>query len=451
MLKKFTKLIIAGLVLSMGTAMAQKGVEDGSKYGHGEDSIRCLENLSLYKEYYKQKNYKEAYPFWTVAFNECPASNMGIYSDGEKMLISFYEKEKDAAKKEEYYQLLMKTFDQRIQLFGTHKKYPTPYIEGKKAIAILKLKGNNAAAMKEAQTLLEGSVEKLGAKSQTGILLTYMASSVSMFKSDNMTAEALVNVYTELTGLFDQKIARSKKPEKLNDAKGKVEALFANSGAATCDVLESIFAPQITEHKADLDWLKRVNRLLAKGDCTESDLFYKSSEYLHAIEPSSSSAFGLAKMYLKSKDLDKAIGYYNEAIELETDNVDKAKYHYQLGLVLLSQNKFSQARANARQAISLDTKAGAPYILIGKAYAASASSFGADEFAHATVYWAAVDKFYQAKSVDPSVAAEAQKLINSYSQYFPNTEMVFFQNLTEGAAYKVEGWIGETTTVRAKK
>ena len=37
-------------------AMAVKGVDDGSKFGTGEDSIRCLENLSLYTNYYKIKN-----------------------------------------------------------------------------------------------------------------------------------------------------------------------------------------------------------------------------------------------------------------------------------------------------------------------------------------------------------------------------------------------------------
>ncbi len=70
---KITTLIISALLFS--TAMfAQKGVEDRSKFGHGEDSIRCMENLSLYSEYYKQKNFKEALPYWTIAFNECPLS-----------------------------------------------------------------------------------------------------------------------------------------------------------------------------------------------------------------------------------------------------------------------------------------------------------------------------------------------------------------------------------------
>lgn len=53
-MKMFTMLC----ALSLGTtaAFAQKGVEDGSRFGHGEDSIRCLQNISIYSEYVKTDN-----------------------------------------------------------------------------------------------------------------------------------------------------------------------------------------------------------------------------------------------------------------------------------------------------------------------------------------------------------------------------------------------------------
>lgn len=53
-MKMFTMLC----ALSLGTtaAFAQKGVEDGSRFGHGEDSLRCLQNISIYSEYVKTDN-----------------------------------------------------------------------------------------------------------------------------------------------------------------------------------------------------------------------------------------------------------------------------------------------------------------------------------------------------------------------------------------------------------
>ncbi|WP_244825104.1 tetratricopeptide repeat protein [Carboxylicivirga mesophila] len=448
---KIATLLIAGLLFT-GSAFAQKGVEDGSKFGHGEDSLRCLENLSLYYEYYKQKNYAEAFPKWEIAFNECPASNKNLYSHGERIVEALYMKEKDAAKKADYYNLLMKVYDQRAKYFGNDKKYPTAYIMGKKAITMLRHNRDNTDVIKEAQPLLESSYKELGVKTQYPALLTYMINSAAMYKLNELSGEKLVDIYTNVTETLNtQKTALPKYADKIQETIVNVEKIFAQSGAANCETLAEIFGPQLADHTDDLAWLKRVNRLLAKGDCGESELFYQSSEYLHRIEPSSSSAFGLSRMYMKTGDLDKAVSYLNEAISLEEDAYSKAKYHNTLGLIYMSQKKYSLTRSEANKAIALRGDWGAPYILIGKAYAASAASYGSTEFEHKTVYWAAVDQFAKAKSVDAEAVAEANENIALYSQYFPNTEEVFFQGLKAGDSYKIEGWIGVTTTVRVKK
>jgi tetratricopeptide (TPR) repeat protein len=451
MLMKITTLLITALLLSTA-AFAQKGVEDGSKYGHGEDSTRCLENLSLYAEYAKQKNYNEAFPYWEIVFNECPLATSRIYSDGEKIVTAFLKKEKDAAKKEEYYQLLMKVYDQRIKYFGKHSKYPASYVNGKKAVAMLTYKRNDEAVVKEAQAILKSSVGERKTKTQSAVLLSYMASSVATYKLGAATAEDLVNVYLEVSNILEAQIkANPKYAEKLGELKKQVEGQFAQSGAASCEVISDIFGPQLADNTQNLDWLMRVNRLLVKGGCEDSELFYKASEAQHKIEPSAGSAFGLAKMYMKSNEMDKAIGYFNEAVSLEEDAENKSKYHNYMGMIFMSQGKYSQVRAEANKAIALRPAWGAPYILIGKAYASSANKYGSDDFEHKTVYWAAVDQFAKAKSVDPEMAAEARDLIVMYSQYFPNQEEIFFRNLKAGSAYKIGGWINVQTTVRVKK
>lgn len=42
------------LSLSATASFAQTGASDGSRYGHGQDSINCLQNISIYSEYVKQ-------------------------------------------------------------------------------------------------------------------------------------------------------------------------------------------------------------------------------------------------------------------------------------------------------------------------------------------------------------------------------------------------------------
>ena len=40
-------ILTALLILAISSVFGQKGVEDGSRFGHGADSINCIKNLSL--------------------------------------------------------------------------------------------------------------------------------------------------------------------------------------------------------------------------------------------------------------------------------------------------------------------------------------------------------------------------------------------------------------------
>ena len=454
MLIKFSRLLILGLILSAGTLFAQKGVEDGSKYGHGEDSIRCLKNLSLYNEYYKQKNFSDALTYWQQAFDECPKSTSNIYKHGESMYKALLSKEKDPAKKEEYYQKLMQVYDQRIKYFGNSKKYPTPYIIGKKAIAMLKYKGNDPAVVKEAFNMLDGAIKERGIKTQDAVLLTFFTASINRFKEGDLGAEAVVENYNTVSQILDKKIASlsGDKKEKTQTIKEMIDKMFATSGVASCENIEKIFGPQLSQRETDKDWLERINHLLARNDCGESQLFFKTSELLYKIEPSASSAYGLFKMNLKTQHMDKAMEYCKEAVNLEQNPQEKSRFLTKLALIYLSEKKYPEVKATALKALALDPKNGDAYILIGKAYAAAAKNYGKDAFEHSTVYWAAVDKFLKAKKVDPEVADEAQQLINIYSAHFPNKEEIFFQkDVNIGGTYHIGGWINETTKVREKK
>ncbi|TLX77436.1 tetratricopeptide repeat protein [Labilibacter sediminis] len=452
----FTKIFITGMItLLAATSFGQKGVEDGSKYGHGEDSIRCLQNLSLFIEYVKQKSYADAIPSWEIAFNECPLANSKIYTDGIKIMDWRIKKEKDKAKKEELFQQLMGVYDQRIKYFGDHKKYNENYILGRKATKMLSYKKTNPEARAQAQEWFEKSIAGQKTKSEIAVLATYMTNTVAMYKSGQTDAETVVNNYIKVNDILSTILtklpANSKHKPVLEGVKGKVEELFAKSGAADCETIEQIFAPQLAENKDNLDWLKLVNKLLARANCEDAQLLYDVSESLHVIEPSSSSAYGLARMYLKTQDLPKAVEYYNEAINLEEEAEQKGTYLYQLGLIKFNQGKLAESRTNARKAIELRPDWGDPYILIGNLYATSAKNFGTKEFEHKTAYWAAVDQFFKAKKIDPEVAEKANELINIYSKHFPGTEEIFFEGHQVGDSYAVGGWIGVTTTVRAKK
>ena len=46
---------------------------------YGSNSIQCVQNLSVYREFYKQKNYVDAFQPWSYMFENAPKRTKNIY------------------------------------------------------------------------------------------------------------------------------------------------------------------------------------------------------------------------------------------------------------------------------------------------------------------------------------------------------------------------------------
>lgn len=451
---KSLNLLMVGL-LAATSANAQKGVEDGSKYGHGEDSIRCIQNLVLYSDNVKMKNFVDAYEPWKIVFDECPcAKKTTLYTDGVKIAKALYQKASDDAQKEEYYNLLMKIYDQRIKYYGNDKKFPESYLNGMKAIDIVTYKTDNDSRM-QAVKLFDSAFTGDPTTIQAAFVGQYIITCSNLFKAKAITGEQMVDSYLKATDVITKvlSVATDKNKEAAENTKVQVEQVFATSGAADCETLSKIFTPQLESNKADKDWLTRVNKILFRSGCNESDLYFATSECLYNIEPSAAAARGLANMNIKQKDFAKAYDFYNKAIELEDDVELKAKYCYELSYVYFSNGDLFKAKKAAYDAAKMREGWGGPFILLGKIYAAGSNHIGEKDYQKRACYWAAVDKFIKAKNVDSSeeIQTEANELIRQYSQHFPKKEDLFFEGIQDGSSYTVGGFIGESTTVRSKK
>ena len=183
----------------------------------------------------------------------------------------------------------------------------------------------------------------------------------------------------------------------------------------------------------------------------ELELTTTVTEQLYKMDPSGEAAYSLATMFMKRQDWEKADTYLQEAIAKATDNICKGDYCMRQAQLKLAKKQYAEAKRAALSAIQCNPKNGAAYILIGKAYAAYSSNYGEDAFDHASVFWAAVDKFNKAKQVEPALAAEVNSLVNSYTPHFPSKDEAFFRSVTEGTTVKIGDWINETTTARFTK
>ena len=415
----------------------------------------CILNISLFSESVKNKQYADALEPWQQAYDNCPNANRAIYNSGQKIIKWQLSEAKTEEERVVLKNKLMKLYDDRIKWFGDDPKYPKAYILGMKAVDYCELFAAEDPAHEAAYPWIKESVTSLGAESQIPMIDLLADVSNALYKSN---PEKYDNQYVEdyqlVTDLLTQisKDKANKNAVAAKQYKDRIDGIFAMSGAANCDKLDELYQSTVAENTENLETLSKVVLLYKRMGCTESDVYFAAAEASHKLQPTEGSAVGCAKMCLKKKDYDGAIDYYEEAVKLADDDYDKADYLYNIALIYsVNASTYSKSRDYARQALKYNNGMGKCYILIGRLYASS-KPYGNDakgKILNKTVYWAAVDKFQQAKQIDPTCADEANKLISTYSRYFPSKEEKFdLPAEFNSGSFTVAGWIGETTRVR---
>lgn len=452
-MKKF--FVVFSVMMLSFTAFAQKGVEDGSKYGHGEDSVRCIQNLSLYQTYAKQGDYATALEFWTIAYTECPAASINLYIEGAKIRTWQLKREKDPAKKMEYFNALMQVYDQRIQYFGDYVRAPRPFVYGRKAVDYFTLHpdGENSDK-KPAYEWLTICINECSVRQFNAAYAPYfiLASKAMLDNPEHKTQ--FINDYLKVMDVMDQKIALAKtdaEKEKLAAYESDINDVFVSSGVADCTTLQEIFAADLEANKTNLEWLNKVVDLFKRVKCTDTEVYFAASQYSHQLNPTPESAEGCAYMCIKKEEYSKAAEYLNEAIAMTDDNNKKSEYEFLAATALFAGKQYAEARKHALAAASYKEGYAEPYVMIAKMYANSVDQFD-DQVIRRLVYCAAVDKLEKAKSIDPAVAEECNDLIAKYKEQYPRSEDVFMNpNVDEGKPYTLGGWINERTIVRVKR
>lgn len=440
-MKKFVALVF-GVCLIGSVAKAQT-LE--SKFGL--DSAQTIVNASIYSEFYKQKNFKDALPAWRYVFNNAPAFQVNTYVRGEDIITNMYLQTKDPA----YLDTLMMVYDQWIKYSYINPRFGEGYILGKKGASLMRLKQNDDKASKEAYGYLAKSFEMEGAKSHPITVQIMFFTAGDLLKKEQINRDEYINLYMKVSDYIEHALKHAKKPEAFKDMKANIDGLFFNSGVADCATLDRLLTEKYNTNQEDLDNLKSISSLLRRYECVDLPLYATVAEKLYQLDPTADAAYSLAIMFLKRQDYDKTENYLKEAIAKSDDNAAKADYYMRMAQLKLAKKQYAAAKSAALESIKANPTNGPAYILIGKAYAAYSNQYGEDAFDHASVFWAAVDKFNRAKQVDPSVADEANKLVATYTPHFPNKDEAFFRSVTDGATVKIGDWINETTTARFAK
>ena len=437
-------------------------------YSQNEQDIQTL---SIFTEYVKSKDYDAAYQPWMELRQRNPKFNKAIFIYGE-LILKHKVKTSVGQDQINFLNDLLKLWKERKNHFDGST--PTGTYMAKSCQ--LKYDYRNELGYTK-QNILECFNEsyELDSESFTNpkSLYTYFSLVVDIYDLGEIQANELFNMYDIITEKVENEIKNytnkrnlyldengdvkelsSKDKSKLKSYNSYLTAYEKISGSidsklgsrANCENLIPLYKKDFDKNKDNGLWLQRaMNRMYSKG-CNEDPLFIKIVEEKNKLEPNADTSFYLGLLKEKAGLGNEAVVYYNQAIDLETDNFAKSKILFKIATSFKNRHRYGQARKYYNKALKYNPSMGRAYLAIAAMYAKSANKCGSDNFSKRAVYWLAANEAAKASRVDPSMKKYANKSIRNYKEKAPQKNEIFSSGRA-GERISIGCWINKSITV----
>ncbi|NBW32530.1 MAG: hypothetical protein EBR22_01075 [Cytophagia bacterium] len=438
----FLLLSVFGL-LATGVARAQ--VDCSKKWG--VDSVQTIQNISLYREFFKQKNFAAALEPWRYVFEQAPCAREQTHIDGIAMFKDRLKTQKDSVLRTPLLDTLMLIYDARAKFFPKSASNAL----GRKAVDMLEFIPGQNQRIREA---FEVAVRVGGQATEPFVLGYYFKVAIKDYKGGVLNQGQIFDLYNQLTGIADANLANpaldSTKRLRYTENKAALDADLSISVIENCDQILKNFEAKFLAGNTEKALRDLIYNQLRIKNCKDSEFYEKVAVSKFADDPQPSLGIELARRFHKTNRTKDADAYYQEALKLVLDDSVKAQYTLDYAALFSEDKQYDKARELALQANALRPNWGKPLLFIGNLYAASYNVCGGGGIPAQAVYWAAVDKFKQAARINPALQSECDQLVDKYSGYFPKKETLFFNNppYKGGDSYRVGCWIQESTSVR---
>jgi len=430
-----------------------------------------LQSLSIFSEYVKSKNYEAAYLPWMELRNRNPKFNKAIFVYGERIL-NHKIKTTTGAEQVTFINDMIKLWKERADFF------PAVTPKGTYLAKACQLQYDNRKELgltKEQLYTLFGEAYTADPKTFTNpkSLYTYFSLVVDMYDAGNIPAQDLFNMYDEITEKVENEVKNytnkrnaflneDGEPKELSrietsklksynsylDAYEKISSSIDTKlgTRANCENLIPLYTRDFEVFKNDGLWLQRaMNRMYAK-ECNDDPLFVKIVEQKNILEPNADTAFYLGILKEKAGQASEALNYYNQAVELETDNFAKSKILFKIATNFKNKGQYGQARSYYMKSLKFNPSLGKAYLAISAMYAKSANNCGTDNFSKRAVYWLAANEAAKAGRVDPNMSKNAAKSIANYKAKAPQKSEIFSSGRA-GQTISIGCWIQRSVTV----
>lgn len=300
------------------------------------------------------QNWAEALRTQQWLIENAPYSIQGIYTG--KAPLMFYQlvaAEEDVDKKVEYFKQMQDMFDKRLERLDalnsfTKIKNTKGDVLAARADYSYWCFGKGLATQSEKtgwdtnklydsyHDAIKEINENGGREIQGSVLQNFIYVSDLIFKSNKNNStirERYLQDYMDSKDACERMLQLAKEAQAAGDEEKAqklvatydaplawIEQTFTLSGAAERDQVIAMYEKTIEAKKDDLNYLRSAMTLMSNSDCDDAEIYYTAAKYAYAIEPTFESAIGLAQNEMKQNNLDKAIEYYNKALELATSD-----------------------------------------------------------------------------------------------------------------------------------
>ena len=411
-MKKLT--IAALLAMFAAGAMAQtfenSTVEDriGYSNNNNEDSIKAgRQYITMFQQANANKDWQDMYVNYQWLKKNAPYAVNGIYTQGPFMFYNLINTEQDQAKKRKYFDEMMELFDLRqknldalnsfaktkstlgdvLSVKAEYYNWTAPVVLGKD-FDLRESYKNFSEAIK--------MVNEQGGREITGSFLqTFFLVSDAVYKAmPNTMREQYLQDYLDSKDACEKMLQLAKEAQASGDNEkaskllatydaplAAIEQTFSASGAADSTQIIAIYTKKFDAYKEDIDKLNSAINLMAQNDCDDADIYYQYAEAAYALQPTFTSAIGLAQKSMKENQLDKMLEYYSKALELASGDATRGAICLNICNALTKSKQYTGALTYAEKGIQYNAD------LTGKAYLKMANIYALlGQYGEATSY-----------------------------------------------------------------
>ena len=412
----------------------------------------CQSKASLFVEAAKVKNYNEAYEPWKFVYDNCPELYQSTFLYGERILRDKIQQGTDKAKYIKDLQELYNKF---------HKYFPNKLTEGDLNIRQSGiLIDYNLGTREELYNLLDKTFQlNKDLFTDDMIIYQYFASAIDLYNAKKKTLQEIFDTYDNVSEIIEEQNGKvsltinellpkeeagtltDKEKNQLQVARtrvGNLKSISENVDSklgqlADCSNLIPLYEKNYEANKDNIEWLRRAASKMSDKECTQNPLFVQLVERLYQLSPSASSALYLGIMKEKQKKNAEAVKYFNQAVDLEKDNLKKSSYLVKIAAKYTG----STAVSYAQKALSYNPSNSSAYQVIAQAYASSANECGTTSFEKRAVYWLAANTARK---------GGLEKLAAHYERLAPSKADVFSSGMS-GKTISFKCWIGQSVKV----